>query len=391
MKQNEDIIFVADDNEDFIDFDEYDTIHQSRHLTEDSDIDAYFANGWSLSLDHDFWRNDSEGFGRRLYRTFPTRYRLKDFVLSKSLRRVLKKNSDLKVIIRPLRISPRKSALYEKHYVRYGEKSWATLARKYPYPSKRLPKEMEVCVFKNRQLVACSIFLVTEKSVQSNSAFWDLNQPNRSLGILTVLLEMQYAIRKRKDFYYLGAYYKQNPNFQYKTRFPGLEFYDWDNNRWIDKANANELLDQKLKRLEVLPPFDYEFFYTLLPNPAAHTFQDILGIALIGSRARGTERTDSDVDLLILTTDMAQHFENPDLVSNRWGSFRYARREKWFSGETIRAFYREENLQIEYNFVKPEWANLPANEEAIRIVKDGMKILYDPSGVLEKLQEAILI
>ena len=78
----------------FIDFDEYAAIHQNRYLTEDSDIDAYFANGGVLSsLDHDFWRNDSEGFGRRLYRTFPTRYRLKDFALSKSLRRVLKKTA----------------------------------------------------------------------------------------------------------------------------------------------------------------------------------------------------------------------------------------------------------------------------------------------------------
>lgn len=249
---------------------------------------------------------------------------------------------------------------------------------------------MEVCVFKNRQLVACSIFVVTEKSVQSNSAFWDVDEPKRSLGILTVLLEMQYAIRKRKNFYYLGAYYKQNPNFQYKTRFPGLEFYDWDNNRWIDKADADELLNQKLKRLEVLPPFDYEFLISFLPNPVEKFYQDILGIALIGSRANGSQRKDSDIDLLILTTDVAFHFKDSDYIS-RWGSFRYARREKWFSGETIRAFFREENGQIEFNFVNPEWASLPANEEARRIVKDGMKILYDPKNILEKLQKEILI
>lgn len=122
MQTDEDIIFVADEDEDYIDSDEYEKICQSHRLDEDCDIDAYFANGWSLTLENEFWRDDSENFGNRLYRAFPTRYRLKDFVLTKSLRRVLNKNKDLSVKIRPLHVTPRKSALYEKHYIRYGEK-----------------------------------------------------------------------------------------------------------------------------------------------------------------------------------------------------------------------------------------------------------------------------
>src|SRR5205085_9958739 len=125
---------------------------------------------------------------------------------------------------------------------------------------------------------------------------------------------------------------------------------------------------------------DVKDLFWLLPAPTQIRFPEVVGIAMFGSQIHGTARKDSDIDVLILTPDVDKHFVNDGFVSC-FGSFRYARREKWFSGETIRSFYREEHGQIEYNFVKPEWAELPANDEARRIIKDGMKIIYDPCGI----------
>ncbi|HEX8738016.1 MAG TPA: nucleotidyltransferase domain-containing protein [Pyrinomonadaceae bacterium] len=387
MSSDENIIFVDDTDEEYIDHDEFETIFNHRRVFEDTNIDAFLANGWCYNLDRELVRYDSESFDGRLWRTFPTRYRLKDFVLSKSLRRVLKKNADLKVHIRPLWVTRQKSALYEKHYTRYNEKLYQTLAQKYPIWKCDSEELMEVCVLKNRRVVACSIFDNFPKSIQSDSCFWDLNEPQRSLGIFTVLLEMQYAIKKKKDFYYLGHYYKQNPNFQYKLRFPGLEFYDWDNEAWVDKKDAGKLLDQRLRRMEFLPPFNYEDLCLMLALPV-YRFPEVVGVALFGSRARGTERPDSDVDVLLLTPDIEKHFENDGYITS-FGRFQYARREKWFSGETIRSFYREQHGQIEFNFVTPGWADLPASDEVRRIVGNGMRILHDPQGILEKLQNAV--
>lgn len=386
---DEDIVFVENLDDFFIPYEEFETICNARYWTEDCDIDAYLATGWSWSLDDEFYRSDCESWTLGINRAFPTRYRLKDFALSKSLRRVLKKNRDLKTIIRPLIITPQKSALHEQHHSRYNDISFLSLQQKYPYPRRFPVKDMELCIFKNRRLVACSIFVETKKSVQSNSAFWDLNEPQRSLGILTVLLEMQYAIRKHKDFYYLGAYCKHDPNYQYKLRFPALEFYDWDNNCWVDKKDSEQIINQLLIRKEVLPPLSIKDLTYLLPAPTRILFPEIAAIALFGSHANGTARPDSDIDVLILTPNIQIHFED-DHYASCFGSFRYARREKWGSFETLRSFYREEHGQIEFNFALPDWANLPANDEARRIIKDGMKILYDPQGILEKLQNAVL-
>lgn len=65
-----------------------------------------------------------------------------------------------------------------------------------------------------------------------------------------ILKEIEYARSLFCNYYYLGFYYKKNRNYAYKTSFPGLELYDWDNRRWVDFADeyVTEMLEQKLPR-----------------------------------------------------------------------------------------------------------------------------------------------
>jgi arginine-tRNA-protein transferase len=213
-------------------------------------IDDYWAQAWHTGF-CDFRRSNFDVYKGRYRKIFPTRYRLKDFVFTKSLRRVLKKNRDLRTVIRPLRITPEKSALHAYyHYLRHGETPRKSLLEVYDYTVYYPSKLTELCVFKKDKLVACSIFEVGNRAMVSNSAFWDLNESARSLGTFTILLEVEYARQHGIELYYLGHYYRQNPNYQYKTRFHGLELYDWDNGRWIDFKNPEvaEMLKQKLPR-----------------------------------------------------------------------------------------------------------------------------------------------
>lgn len=387
-ENSENIIFVEDEHPDDADFDQYETISQWWYDFEYPNVDGCWEKGWWLCANWEFTRSDAESLDGRIYRAFPTRYRLDEFRLTKSLRRVMNRNQDLNFIVRRFRNGKRKNELFERHYLaRYGSKAYQSLIEIYNYHPFWI-KTMEVIVLKNRRYLAGSIFQMSPKGVQSCMAYWDVSEPKRSLGILTALIEMQYAVSKRKKYYYLGTYFKQNPNFEYKTRFPALEFYDWDNNCWVDRRHADALLDQQLKRKEVLPPIKLKDFDWLMPCPTQTLFPEIVGIALFGSHAKGTERPDSDFDFLFVTTDIEVHFRDNHYVSCI-GTFRYARREKWFSGETLRSFLREENGQIELNFVKPEWATLPPNDEAKRIFRDGVRILHDPQGILKRLQETI--
>lgn len=213
-------------------------------------IEDYWEKGWNTRYTG-FTRSNFDVYNDRYYKTFPTRYRLKDFNFTKSLRRVLARNADLKTIIRPLRITEAKEKLYfEYNLLRHKKPPGSTLSKSYEYIKYYASSLTELCVFKQDKLVACSIFEIGNTAMVSNMCFWNLNEARRGLGTFTILTEIKYALSKKLDYYYMGFYYKQNPNYQYKTRFSGLELYDWDSHKWVDfkQPNARELLDQKLPR-----------------------------------------------------------------------------------------------------------------------------------------------
>ena len=212
-------------------------------------IEDYWEKGWNTGFT-DFTRYNFDVYNEKYIKTFPTRYKLSEFTLTKSLRRVFNKNKDLKSIVRPLRITDAKEKLYAEYQKLRHNNTPRTLSKSYEY-IKYYPSYLtELCVFKDGRLIACTIFEVGNDSMVGKLCFWDLSESRRGLGILTVLLEIKYALSKNLKYYYLGQYFKQDPNYQYKTRFGGLELLNWETFSWVDFKDpfAKEMLDQKLPR-----------------------------------------------------------------------------------------------------------------------------------------------
>jgi predicted nucleotidyltransferase len=113
----------------------------------------------------------------------------------------------------------------------------------------------------------------------------------------------------------------------------------------------------------------------------------IEGLALAGSRARGTPTEESDVDLIILTSERDQYFRNVDWLS-QLGEVQWFQRETWGVVETIRAIYTG-GLEVEYNFAAPSWVEVPVDAGTRRVVKEGFRILFDPQGKLEELAKEV--
>jgi predicted nucleotidyltransferase len=116
---------------------------------------------------------------------------------------------------------------------------------------------------------------------------------------------------------------------------------------------------------------------------------DIEGVALVGSYARGAATEDSDVDLMILTFERAKYLENQDWLS-LFGEIEQSTNETWGAVKTIRATYKT-SPEIEYNFSTPSWAAIPVDAGTRRVVNDGMKILFDPTGILDALRNAVFV
>jgi uncharacterized protein len=116
---------------------------------------------------------------------------------------------------------------------------------------------------------------------------------------------------------------------------------------------------------------------------------NIEAVALVGSYARDAATTESDVDLMILTTKISSYFQDQIWVS-QFGEVEESKAENWGGVETLRVFYKGA-IEVEYNFSSPNWASIPVDAGTHSVISDGMKILSDPQGILERLQQEMNI
>jgi GrpB-like predicted nucleotidyltransferase (UPF0157 family) len=116
----------------------------------------------------------------------------------------------------------------------------------------------------------------------------------------------------------------------------------------------------------------------------ARSRQDIAAVALIGSWSRDAGRTDSDVDLILLSDEPTYYAEHDDWLST-FGNPPVARRQQW-GVVAERRVRRTSGLEVEFGIAPPSWANTdPVDPGTRKVVQDGLRILADPRGLLAEL------
>lgn len=197
------------------------------------EMDFLLAEGWR-NFGTYFFRHNIGVCRGELRRVIPLRIRLADFTLSKSQRRNLERNKDLQVIIRPILIDGEKEQLFERHKQRFEEHIPETIYTFISQTPATIPSEaFELCVYEQEKLLAVSFFNEGLDSVSGIYAMFEPTETRRGLGILTMLLEIQYSQTHGKNFYYQGYAYEGESFYDYKKRFRALEMYDWKGN-WLE-------------------------------------------------------------------------------------------------------------------------------------------------------------
>jgi predicted nucleotidyltransferase len=116
---------------------------------------------------------------------------------------------------------------------------------------------------------------------------------------------------------------------------------------------------------------------------------DVVALALVGSWARGAERPDSDVDLVVLTDDPAAYLEHDEWVEALAPGAELVRTGDWVA-IVERRLRLSSGLEVEVGIGRTSWAEAhPVDPGTKRVVRDGMRPLYDPCGVLAALQRAV--
>lgn len=194
-------------------------------------LDRYLAGGWFRSS-NGLFRNRILCLDGKLCTVVNIRLHLQEHQWSKSQRRLLNKMDQYRVEIGPLKISRDMEQLYLKTKHRFKGFVFPDLhSFLYDFMDKKIFHSYQVRVYDGQQLIAASIFDCGEKGLMSVLGLYDADYKKISPGMLTMLLEMQWAKAKGFQYYYPGYVLHESESFNYKRQLGDFHFLN-ENHRW---------------------------------------------------------------------------------------------------------------------------------------------------------------
>jgi arginine-tRNA-protein transferase len=202
-------------------------------------MDRLWEQGWR-HFGVNFFRYSSAFHWGGIRTVTPLRIELTKFVYSRSQKRVLAKNRDLRVIIRDAIVDEEKDSLFYSHRRRFKDNIPNSI---YDFlseePATTPCPAREVCVYDGDKLIAASFLDIGRSSTSAVYAMFDPAESRRSLGIFTMLEAIRYSRELNCRYYYPGYAYLGNSVYDYKKNFSGLEYLDWENG-WRPYRREND-------------------------------------------------------------------------------------------------------------------------------------------------------
>ncbi|MDD5681243.1 MAG: arginine-tRNA-protein transferase [Candidatus Omnitrophica bacterium] len=186
---------------------------------------------WSYGFRHFgtlFFRYDRSCHDNSYCDVIPLRINLKKFKFSQSQKRVLRRNSDLKVKIGEASIDDNKQRLFDAHKMRFRDNIPDSLYSFLSFNPSTVPcQAIEFDLYNGGALIGVGYLDIGKAATSSVYTFFDLSYGRRSLGIYMLLLEIIYSLENKKAYLYPGYAYRQPSFYDYKKNFHGLESFDW--------------------------------------------------------------------------------------------------------------------------------------------------------------------
>lgn len=207
-------------------------------------MDFLWAEGWRHFGIY-FFRYQTSFHGDKKFSVMPLRIDLGRFSLTRSQKRVLAKNRDARIVIRPAAVDPGKHELFDKHRVRFKDNIPPSLEDIVsPLPATVPCPSRELCVYLGERLVGATYLDLGQDATSAVYAIFDPAEARRSLGILMILHSIQFSRELRCRYYYPGYAYHEPFTYDYKKRFTGLQYLDWDSGwrAYENGANPAEIL-----------------------------------------------------------------------------------------------------------------------------------------------------
>lgn len=169
----------------------------------------------------------------------PLRVPVATFKPTHSQRRTLKRNADLTIAVSEPLLTDEKIALYQRYLTHQHPQSPqsgdADGLREFLYES--IVDTLEVNYIKDGRIVAVSILDLCSRSVSTVYHFFDPGEAKRSLGVFSVLTEIDIAKQRQIPYYYMGYWIQGCATMQYKANYQPHEILIDGRWKWVDSVS----------------------------------------------------------------------------------------------------------------------------------------------------------
>jgi arginine-tRNA-protein transferase len=159
----------------------------------------------------------------------PIRIPVDAFVMTRSWRRTLRHNADLRASERPSRATEEQFTLFERYlHSRHADGGMANMGwNEYRAMVDDSPKNSQVVEWRydDDRLAAVSLTDRFNSGLSGVYKFFDPDAARRSLGTLIILWHVQRALELGLPYVYLGYWIAGSPKMDYKARFRPLEHF----------------------------------------------------------------------------------------------------------------------------------------------------------------------
>ena len=200
---------------------------------EPEQLDVFLSNGW-YRMGQTIFTTHFLFYEKQLLSAMWLRLSLEDFKFKKSLRKILKKNrADFRIEVRPFELTPEKEQIFKRYAAEFkGRLSGSLKSSLLDGLDKNVFNTSEINIFDGDKLIAFSFFDVGKNSLTSISGVYDPDYAHRSLGLHTMLEEIQFGLDTGRTLYYPGYVVPGNIRFDYKKRIGNCDFLEFKSKAW---------------------------------------------------------------------------------------------------------------------------------------------------------------
>lgn len=127
----------------------------------------------------------------------------------------------------------------------------------------------------------------------------------------------------------------------------------------------------------------FEKFFSDLEEYAENT-SHIESILIVGSYARGTNKENSDLDIVIITSNKSDTITKQDFTQE-FGEVYKQQTEYYGACTSVRAWYSD-GKEVEFGIVEPSWIATPLDIGTYQVLSGGYKLIVDKKRYFENLE-----